>query len=118
MIYIFLVQERLEESDYFNTIHVKQSLSEQLLYLLDNEQSSRRPASRCRSPVHKKARGSDVSTNTELSESGTFDVNTTPLETLPGNVDYDSSKTRNDEDSTSSEEQQSINVGVRIQLFI
>lgn len=110
----------MEESDYYNTIHVKQSLSEQLLYLLENEQSCRRSrsASRCRSPPRKKPRMSDISTNTELSESGTFDINTTPLDTLPGNVGFDTSKTHNDEDSTSGEERQAIDVEVRQKKFM
>lgn len=112
-IYI-LVHGRLEESDYYNRCDKNHNLVDQLIYLLGNGKNTRISPVRQRSPYNRRQRLSDVATNTDFIETESIDVNTTPAESLPGNVNSLSKKPKSteEEECSTSEEQQSISVEV------
>lgn len=109
-----LVHGRLEESDYYSRCDKNHNLVDQLVYLLGNGKSTRVSPVRQRSPYNRRQRLSDVGTNTDFTETESIDVNTTPVESLPGNVNSSlkTPKSTDEKECSTSEEKQSISVEV------
>ncbi|XP_018577394.1 uncharacterized protein LOC108915757 [Anoplophora glabripennis] len=76
-----IVQGRLEATNYYNERHTRSSLIEQLLYLLNKNQSSRTSTPCPRSPLESNLDETSPSHIDHVS-----DVETTPAHTLPGNI--------------------------------
>lgn len=74
---LFAVQERIEETNFYNEHNSATSLLDQLSYLLEFNGGKIRAST----PIHKKFNCSDVAVNTEEN----CEVRATSLEDLPGN---------------------------------
>lgn len=90
----FVVQERIEETDFYNEQQSRTTLLDQLTYLLDCR-GNFRASTPNRSPIHKKFSSSDVGVNTDFYEKENvenLEVRATSLEELPGNLRSSSRK--------------------------
>lgn len=104
--FFFLVQERIEETDFYNEHSSKTSLYDQLIYLLDYR-GNIKASTPNRSPIHRRFTSSDVGVNTDFCDEENCEVRATSLEELPGNSQSDN----NNSNKKRTEKQEKVSSG-------
>lgn len=102
---LFVVQERIEETSFYNEHNSTTTLLDQLNYLLDSHYGGKiRASTPNRSPIQRRFTLSDVGVNTEFCDNENLDVRATSLEDLPGNSDSNCEKKKPEKRLSGTEE--------------